>query len=224
MLSQVTDIRVARAGEPQEEPPVIYVVDDDVSVREALEALIERAGWRAQIFDSGEAFLRQARGSCPSCLLLDFALPDLNGLQIQQRIAAERPEISIIFITARGDVLTTVRAMRAGAVEFLLKPFDSQALLEAIRLALLHSRAVLRRVQRESAFERAYASLSPRERQVMHLVVRGLLNKQVGCELNISEITVKAHRGRVMQKMRAHSLAQLVTMVADAQRAGALTD
>jgi FixJ family two-component response regulator len=191
--------------------PVVFVVDDDVSVREALEPLIRFAGWQPETFASAQEFLDRPRLSVPSCLVLDVSLPDLNGLDLQKRIV-DRTDMPIIFITGHGDVPMTVRAMKAGAVEFLTKPFDDEALLSAIRNAIERSEAALGDEANLRVLRERYASLSPREREVMSLVVSGLLNKQVGGELGISEITVKAHRGRVMQKMKAASLADLVTM------------
>jgi FixJ family two-component response regulator len=189
----------------------VFVVDDDVSVREALEPLIRFAGWQPETFASAQEFLDRPRLSVPSCLVLDVSLPDLNGLDLQKRIV-DRTDMPIIFITGHGDVPMTVRAMKAGAVEFLTKPFDDEALLSAIRNAIERSEAALGDEANLRVLRERYASLSPREREVMSLVVSGLLNKQVGGELGISEITVKAHRGRVMQKMKAASLADLVTM------------
>jgi FixJ family two-component response regulator len=194
--------------------PVVYIVDDDISVREALEALIREAGWRPWVFASAKEFLSHPRISCPSCLVLDVTLPDLNGLDLQQRIATDQSNMPIIFITGYGDVPMTVRAMKAGAVEFLTKPFDDEVLLSAIRSAVERSEIALRHASEMRVLQDRYASLSGREREVMALVVRGLLNKQVGGELGISEITVKAHRGRMMRKMRASSLADLVTIAA----------
>ena len=191
--------------------PVVFVVDDDVSVREALEPLIRYAGWQPETFASAQEFLDRPRLTVPSCLVLDVSLPDLNGLDLQKRIV-DRTDMPIIFITGHGDVPMTVRAMKAGAVEFLTKPFDDEALLSAIRNAIERSEAALGDEANLRVLRERYASLSPREREVMSLVVSGLLNKQVGGELGISEITVKAHRGRVMQKMKAGSLADLVTM------------
>jgi FixJ family two-component response regulator len=194
--------------------PVVFVVDDDISVRESLELLIRFAGWQPQTFASAQAFLSRPRVFVPSCLVLDVTLPDLNGLDLQKRIAADRIDMPIIFITGHGDVPMTVRAMKAGAVEFLTKPYGDDVLLSAIQQAIERSRAALRREAEMRFIRDCYASLSCRERQVMALVVRGLLNKQVGVELGISEITVKAHRGNAMRKMKADSLPDLVNMAA----------
>lgn len=194
--------------------PVVYVVDDDISVRESLELLIRTAGWQVEVFESAHEFLRCSKASVPSCLVLDVNLPGLNGLDLQKQVAAERADMPIIFITGHGDIPTTVRAMKAGAIEFLTKPFSDDVLLSGIEQALERSRNVLDDEAVLRALRDRYDLLSRREREVMGLVVRGLLNKQVGFELGISEITVKAHRGRVMEKMQAHSLADLVTMSA----------
>ncbi len=192
---------------------IVFVVDDDISVRESLELLIRSAGWRPHLFDSAQAFLDCPRATVPSCLVLDVTLPGLNGLELQKRLA-DRGDMPIIFITGYGDVPMSVQAMKAGAVEFLTKPFNEDALLEAIRGAIERSAAALRQESQMRPLRGCYASLTPREREVMALVVSGLLNKQVGGELGISEITVKAHRGQVMRKMQAGSLADLVTRAA----------
>src|SRR2546422_2800835 len=194
--------------------PIVFIVDDDVSVRESLELLIRHAGWQPETFESAQEFLSLPRVLAPSCLVLDVSLPGLNGLDVQRRVSAERPDMPIIFITGHGDVPMTVQAMKGGAVEFLTKPFGDDVLLSAIRQAIERSRAALDRGAEIGAIRDCYASLTRRERQVMDLVVSGRLNKQVGGELGISEITVKAHRGKVMQKMKADSLPDLVKMAA----------
>jgi FixJ family two-component response regulator len=194
--------------------PIVFVVDDDISVRESLELLIRCEGWQPETFASGQEFLTRPRAFVPSCMVLDFSLPGLNGLELQKRVAVERTAMPIIFISGYGDVPITVQAMKAGAVEFLTKPFSEDALLSAIRAALERSRVALSREAEIRSLRDRYASLSPRERQVMALVVSGLLNKQSGGQLGISEITVKAHRGKVMQKMKADSLADLVRIAA----------
>ncbi|MBR1170225.1 response regulator transcription factor [Bradyrhizobium liaoningense] len=194
--------------------PIVFVVDDDISVRESLELMISSAGWRPETFSSAQAFLSHPRVQAPSCLILDVNLPDLNGLELQVRVAGDRTDMPIIFITGYGDVPTSVRAMKAGAVEFLTKPFSDDALLEAIRNAIEHSRALLDRAVEIQAIADRYRMLSRREREVMSLVTTGRLNKQVAFDLGISEITVKAHRGRVMRKMQAGSLVDLAAMAA----------
>ncbi len=192
--------------------PIVFIVDDDISVRESLELLIQNEGWQAETFASAQDFLNHPRAALPSCLILDVSLPGLNGLELQQRVAAERTDLPIIFITGHGDIPMTVRAMKAGAIEFLTKPFSDEALLHAIRQAFQRSRLALSHEAEMRELRNCYALLTPREQQVMALVVSGLLNKQIGGELGISEITVKAHRGQVMQKMKADSLAALVKM------------
>jgi FixJ family two-component response regulator len=194
--------------------PIVFVVDDDISVRESLELLIRHEGWRPETFATAAAFLARPQVPVPNCLVLDVTLPDLNGLDLQKRIAADRVEMPIIFITGYGDVPMTVEAMKAGAVEFLTKPFGEEVLLAAIRGAIARSAVALVEEAEMRVLRNRFAELSSREREVMVLVVSGLLNKQVGGELGISEITVKAHRGRMMQKMQAASLADLVGMAA----------
>ena len=191
---------------------IVFVVDDDVSVCESLGLLIRDKGWQPETFGSAQEFLDHPRVAVPSCLLLDISLPGINGLELQKHIAIDRNDMPIIFITGNGDVPMTVQAMKAGAVEFLTKPFNDDVLLTAIQGALERSHAALGQEAEMRVLRDRYALLSQRERQVMTLVVSGLLNKQVGGELGISEITVKAHRGKVMEKMKAGSLAGLVKM------------
>ena len=198
------------AAPKSQEKPIVFVVDDDVSVRESLEMLIKFAGWQPEMFASAADFLARPRTTIPSCLVLDVSLPDLNGLELQKLIGAERHDMPIIFITGHGDVPMTVQAMKAGAAEFLTKPFDDEVLLSAIKHAIKRSAAVLDDQAEISELRRSYESLTPRERDVMKLVVAGMLNKQIGLKLDISEITVKAHRGKMMQKMKAASVADLV--------------
>jgi FixJ family two-component response regulator len=202
--------------------PVVFVVDDDISVRESLELLIRCAGWQPETFASAQEFLCCPRATVPNCLVLDVSLPGLNGLDLQKRIAVERPDMPIIFITGYGDVPMTVQAMKAGAAEFLTKPFDDNVLLTALRHAIARSHNALGREAEIQALRTCYSSLTGREREVMSLVVSGLLNKQVGDELGISEITVKAHRGKMMRKMNADSLPDLVKMAAKLRLAPAL--
>ncbi|MEX3777375.1 response regulator transcription factor [Pseudomonas sp. MYb118] len=201
------------APKPVDSTPIVFVVDDDISVRESLELLIEQAQWRPQLFESAQAFLAHPRPLVPSCLVLDINLPDLNGLDLQNAIAGERPDMPIIFITGYGDVPRSVRAMKAGAVEFLTKPFDDEVLLIAIADALQGSRVALSREGDLRVLRDNHATLTPREQEVLDMVVAGRMNKVIASDLGISEITVKAHRGRVMRKMKARSLADLVKKV-----------
>jgi FixJ family two-component response regulator len=194
--------------------PVVFIVDDDVSVRESLELLVRSEGWEPELFASAQEFLARPRSHVPSCLVLDVNLPDLNGLDLQKRVAADRIDMPIIFITGYGDIPMTVRAMKAGAIEFLTKPFGDDVLLNAIRNAIGRSQAALDFEEGIRSLRQRYTTLSSREREVMALVVSGKLNKQVGGELGISEITVKAHRGHLMGKMNADSFADLVRMAA----------
>jgi FixJ family two-component response regulator len=199
----------SESGSPKSSP-IVFVVDDDISVRESLEALIRFVGWQPETFASAEEFLARPRPLAPSCLVLDVSLPELNGLELQKLIASERTDMPIIFITGHGDVPITVKAMKAGAVEFLTKPFDDEVLLSAIRHAIKRSIAVLHDQAEITELRSNYESLTPREQEVLRFVVAGRLNKQIGLKLGISEITVKAHRGKMMQKMKADSVADLV--------------
>src|SRR5215472_11701803 len=194
--------------------PIVFVVDDDAWVRESLETLIQDEGWQPETFATAQDFLDRPRALTPSCLVLDISLPGLNGLELQKRVAVERTDMPIIFITGHGDIPMSVGAMKAGAVEFLTKPFNDEVLLTAIRQALERSRLALAQQAEMQELRERYASLTPRERDVMALVVSGLLNKQVAGDLGITESTVKAHRGQVMQKMKANSVADLVKMTA----------
>jgi FixJ family two-component response regulator len=212
MMAQHPPLKVARGDQSLRTTPIVFVVDDDISVRESLELLIRCEGWQPELFVSAHEFLDRPRVAVPSCLVLDVGLPDLNGLDLQKRVVVERADMPIIFITGHGDVPMSVQAMKAGAVEFLLKPFNDEALLSAIRQAIDRSRVALGHEAEMQVLRDRYGSLTPREREVMALVVSGLLNKQVGYDLGISEITVKAHRGNMMQKMKADSLADLVRM------------
>jgi FixJ family two-component response regulator len=192
--------------------PTVVVVDDDVSIRESLELLIQNEGWQPALFESAQEFLARLPAIVPNCLILDVNLPDLSGLDIQQRISDERSSIPIIFITGYGDIPTSVRAMKAGAAEFLTKPLEDDRVIEAVREAVLRSQVNQKQEGAQRQLQERYAFLTKREREVMNLVVKGMMNKQVGFELDISEITVKAHRGRVMEKMNAGTFVDLVNM------------
>jgi FixJ family two-component response regulator len=208
-LSRALSAEKGQAAMPSASP-IVFIVDDDISIRESLELLIQTEGWKPKLCASAQEFLDCPRAAVPSCLILDLSLPGVDGLELQKRVNAERSEVPIIFITGFGDIPKTVEAMKRGAIEFLTKPFSDDVLLTAIRKALERSRVALTQQAEMEVLRSRYASLTGRERQVMALVVSGLLNKQIGGELGISEITVKAHRGQVMQKMKANSLADLV--------------
>jgi FixJ family two-component response regulator len=213
MISTVTTLNPA----DNMDRPTVFVVDDDVSVREALELLIGSAGWRPMLFDSAQTFLEAPSLASPSCLVLDVNMPGLNGLDLQSMITGGRSKMPIIFVSGFGDVPTTVKALKGGAMDFLTKPIDTMALLEAVRSALAQSEAMLRDVSDLSLLQNRYDGLTKREREVMARVVKGLLNKQVAYELDISEVTVKAHRGQVMRKMSARTLPDLVNIAARLQ-------
>jgi FixJ family two-component response regulator len=201
--------------------PAVYIVDDDISVQESLEAMLRDAGFRPEVFASAEEFLAHRRQYGPGCLILDVSLPDLNGLELQRRMGTDQAALPIVFITGHGNIPMSVRAMKAGATEFLTKPFDPDSMLQAIGSAIERSRVSLAEQLESKVIRDRYESLSAREREVMSLVIRGLLNKQVGASLGISEITVKAHRGRMMRKMKANSLADLVIMATHLRQPGA---
>lgn len=213
MHSQHRNVSGSTHQLPLDTMPLVFVVDDDISIRESIAALLGFEGWQTETFATAQAFLDRALPFGPSCLVLDVSLPDLNGLDLQAMIA-DRVDMPIVFITGHGDIPMSVRAMKAGAVEFLTKPINDDMLLLAVRQAMEHSVSTRAKARDMNTLQRRHALLSKREREVMALVVTGLLNKQVAAQLQISEITVKAHRGQAMRKMEAHSLADLVMMAA----------
>ena len=212
MLAASLRVSTDRSNEMNTTRPIVFVVDDDVSIRESLELLLASAGFDAELFVAAQDFLKRDRPDVPHCMILDISLPGLNGLELQKRLAGERPEMPIIFITGYGDIPTSVQAMKGGAVEFLTKPFVDDVLLKAVHASLSRSEILLQRETEVLELRRRYDQLTAREREVMALVVAGLANKQVGSELGITEITVKAHRGSAVRKMQAKSLADLVKM------------
>ena len=197
--------------------PIVFIIDSDVAVLDAVGSMIRSAGWQPVTASSAEEFLRLPRVTRPSCLLVDLHLPGLTGLDLQRRVF-DRTEMPVIFMSRIADVRATVQAMKAGAFEFLTKPFASDVLLNTLRYAIERSEAALRQLTRDRALQERYEMLSRREREVMHLVVTGRLNKQVGCDLGISEITVKAHRGKLMRKMQAVTFVDLINMAAELRR------
>lgn len=193
----------------------IFIVDDDVSVREALESLLGHEGFTIKSFECATSFLNHPHAIQPCCLLLDISLPGLSGLELQQSLVVNNPALPIVFITGREDVPTVVQAMKAGAIEFLTKPLDADKVLGAVQIAVARSEILVRQELRKTTLKARYAELTRRERQVFSLILQGLLNREIGTELMISEITVKAHRGQVMRKMEAETLAELFRMAGD---------